>query len=438
MAEHVDSEPIHGAGTSPPSVNAAIVAAARAGDVGEVVRLSRRTQGITQVELAAQCNVSQPTISRIERSTEVHDIKTLRIIINALAIPPQLVGLSPSAGGANSNPPLKSSASSFLAAAGSAFTDEEEALELARRAAASDVGMETLARLQEVVDQLAVDYSVTPPVELLARVRTHLHLVRQFFDAHKTLNEHRRLLVISGWLSLLGATIHTDLRQYGAATAHLRTALDLARQAEHSEIEAWCFETEAWRQLTEGDYRQAVALSQAAQRRAPSGSSAAIQATAQEGRAWAKLGERKDTYDAIARVGKLIAPMDKPAHPEHHYQYDPDKYTAYTATTLAWVGDPAAEVYARDILARLRGAEYDGKWPRRVASANLDLALALLITDRLDEAVSAAQTAILSGRVVPSNHWRALEVVRVVESRQVAEAGELRQAYDAMIRDELP
>jgi hypothetical protein len=40
--------------------------------------------------------------------------------------------------------------------------------------------------------------------------------------------------------------------------------------------------------------------------------------------------------------------------------------------------------------------------------------------------------AILSGRVVPSNRWRALEVVRSLEDNKVGEAKELREAYDGM------
>ncbi len=69
-----------------------------------------------------------------------------------------------------------------------------------------------------------------------------------------------------------------------------------------------------------------------------------------------------------------------------------------------------------------------------VASANLDLALALLVTDRLDEACESAQRAIVSGRVVPSNHWRALEVVNAVEARELPEATDLREAYEEMHR----
>jgi hypothetical protein len=209
-----------------------------------------------------------------------------------------------------------------------------------------------------------------------------------------------------------------------------------SKGAAPDEIHAWCLETEAWRVLTDGDCQHAIELSQAAQQAAPRGSSAAIQATAQEGRAWARLHRPQETYAAISRVEELLAPFPRPERPEHHYRYDPDKCTAYTATTLAWVGDRAAEGYAREVIARLKSAEDAGKWPRRLASANLDLALALLVGNRFDEACAAAQEAILSGRVVPSNHWRALEVVRAVEARELPEAKDLREAYKVVCRQE--
>jgi hypothetical protein len=72
------------------------------------------------------------------------------------------------------------------------------------------------------------------------------------------------------------------------------------------------------------------------------------------------------------------------------------------------------------------------RWPRRVATSHLDLALALLITDRLDEAAACALAAIQSGKIVPSNHWRALEVVRAVEARELPESADLREAYEQM------
>jgi len=96
-----------------------------------------------------------------------------------------------------------------------------------------------------------------------------------------------------------------------------------------------------------------------------------------------------------------------PDHPEHHYRYDPAKAISYTATTLAWVGDPAAEEFARTAIQELIREPGGVPRPRRIASARLDLALALLAADKPDEAIAEALTAVTSGRIVPSNWWRA-------------------------------
>lgn len=310
--------------------------------------------------------------------------------------------------------------------------DELEALELMRRVDASDVGDETLTSVESIVDELAIAYPTTPPQVLLARIRKHLGYVNRLFDGRKTLAEHQRLLVIGGWLSLLGATVHIDLNQEDAARARLKTAASLAKHAGHDEIRAWCYETEAWRVLTDGDYAQALELSEAGKALAPAGSSAAIQSTAQMGRAYARLGQQEETYAAISEVHQLASPMKRPDQPEHHFRYDPDKAVAYTATTLAWVGDVAAEEYAREIIRRLAPSDDVSKWPRRVASANIDLSLALLTGNRVDEAASHTLRAIASGQIVPSNQWRAAEVVDSVEAKGLPEAADLREAYEEM------
>lgn len=224
------------------------------------------------------------------------------------------------------------------------------------------------------------------------------------------------------------------MKQHAAAAEWLTTAASLARETEHAEIHAWRYETEAWQVLTDGDYPRALTLSQAAQQWAPRGSSAAIQATAQEGRAWARLGEAMHTYGVINRVAELTASLPVPDRPEHHYRYDPDKALAYTATTLAWVGDSAAESHAREVITRFDSPQAAGRRPRRVVLAQIDLALALLTSDRPDEASAAALGAMLSGWVVPSNHWRAWEVVTAVEACGLSEATDLRETYEVMRR----
>lgn len=309
--------------------------------------------------------------------------------------------------------------------------DEQDALELYRRAAATDVGEETLSRLEHAVDDLATSYAASTPDDLLRRVRHHLGYVRQLLDAQTTLREQRRLLVAGGWLSLLAATVHIDLRQSTAAQARLGTAAELAGQSDHPEIAAWCLETRAWDVLTGGDYPAAVDLSRRAQAIAPQGSSALIQATAQEGRAWARMGRQAETRAALDRVARMASALAVPDRPEHHYRYDPDKALSYTATTLAWADDPAAEEYARALIHQIEDAGNGTPRPRRVASARLDLALALLAAGEPEEGAAEATTAISSGRVVPSNWWRAAEVVREVGRLGVRQAADLREVYEA-------
>jgi tetratricopeptide (TPR) repeat protein len=306
--------------------------------------------------------------------------------------------------------------------------DELAALELARRVAASNVDDRTLDQLELTVDDLATAYPGTAPAMLLDRVRAYLAYLSSLLDARATLAQHRRLLVTGSWLSLLAATCLIDLHKDRAAAMHLRTAAQLARDTDHAEVEAWCLETRAWQVLTAGDYRQAAEVSQAAQRAAPRGGSPFIQATAQEGRAWARLGAAAETRAALSRVERLVSPLPMPTSPEHHYRYDPAKSQAYTATILSWLGDAAAERYAREVLARIESADDGPPRPRRAASARLDLALALIAAGRLDEAACTALQAIRSGRLVPSNYWRAREVIRALAEHGLPAARELREA----------
>lgn len=302
--------------------------------------------------------------------------------------------------------------------------DVAEAAELAERVAASDVSRETLEQLAAAVDDLATAYAATPPRLLLPRVRQHAAFASRLLDTRATLAQRRQLMVAAGWLQLLAATLHIDQRQSAAAAARLAAAQQLADHAGHPEIRAWVWETRAWEVLTAGDYRTAVELSQGARAIAPAGSSAYVQATAQEGRAWARLGDRAETRRVLDEVARLAGRRQPADRPEHHYQYDPDKARSYTATTLAWAGDPAAVDVAREVITELE----DAGRPRRVASARLDLALALLGADAPDEAVTVAVAAVTSGRVVASNWWRVDMVREQVERTGIRKAAELAEA----------
>lgn len=315
---------------------------------------------------------------------------------------------------------------------GLVFGDELGAIEAARRAGATEVGAMTVERLEQAVDSLAMAYPSSAPAKLLSRTGAYLAYATGLLGRKLTLSEHRRLLVTSGWLSLLVATSLIDLRRYDAAGAYLTTARQMAGEAEHPELSAWCLETCAWQAVSDGDYARAASLARGAQAVAPRGSSALIQATAQEGRAWARLGASRETHDALARVEALASPLSMPDRPEHHYRYDPAKAEAYVATTLAWIGDPAAVDIARSVLASMESPA-DPR-PRRAVAARIDLALALAGVGKPDEAAGITMEAVTSPYLVPSNYWRADEVIAVVESADQEGALTLREAITARRR----
>jgi transcriptional regulator with XRE-family HTH domain len=310
-----------------------------------------------------------------------------------------------------------------------AIDDEIAALELARRAEASDVGGGTVERLELLVDDLATAYPATPSADLLTRARTHLGYVGRLLDARATLGQHRRLLVTGAWLSLLAATCLLDLHSDDAAEAYLRTAGQLAHETGQPDLTAWVLETRAWQALTAGDFRRAAEISRGAQLAAPNGSSAYLQAIAQEGRAWARIGDTTETYRALGRLETLVSPLPVPDRPEHHYRYDPPKSQAYVATTLAWIGDAAAEGITRQVLAQIEAPGAAPPRPRRAAVARLDLALALSAAGKDDEAASTALQAVQSGRLAPVDGRRVLDIIRAVAASRTPGARELAEAY---------
>ncbi|MEV4129011.1 helix-turn-helix transcriptional regulator [Nocardia sp. NPDC049707] len=368
---------------------------------GERLRAAREAAGLSLSALAARTHYSKALLGMLEngqrriRSEHVHAYADALGIGSALFIEPA--------------------------------DGEQAAAEWIHRVAASDLGGDTLDRLELAVDDLAASYPTTPPGELLMRIRQHLGYAGRLMDSRKTLTQHRRLLVTVGWLSLLASTCHIDLGETSAAAARGHLVWKLADEARHREIAAWCLETRAWQQLTNGEFVAAAELSRAAQSLAPADSSAFIQATAQEGRALARLGDSNGTYSALRRVARQVSVLSTPDRPEHHFRYDPAKSDAYVATTLAWLGDPAAESYARHVLADLAGAA--SVRPRRIAMANLDLGLALVAVDKPDEAAGAALTAITSGRLVASHYWRVSEIVTGIEGRGAPDAAVVRDAF---------
>jgi transcriptional regulator with XRE-family HTH domain len=311
--------------------------------------------------------------------------------------------------------------------------DDIEAIELIRRAEVSDVGPTPLAAVENGADLLCRSYTSTPPAELLVPLRAYRSYAVGLLDGRTTLAQRRQLTVTAGWLSLLAAICHVDLRQHRAAALNLEAARSMADEADDSQLVAWVIETFAWQALTDGLHHQALALCEAGVNLVVEGTSAHVQLTVQAARASALLGLTGETHRLLDKAAGSLGQMPTPDHPEHHFQFDPRKLVGYTATTLVWLGEDhtAAEDAARAAVAQYDIDAIDGQWVRRLALARVDLALVLAAADQPDEAVHLTHLALDSGRVVPSNLWRLTELDHDLGSRYggTAQVADLHDRY---------
>lgn len=70
-------------------------AAVQSGDLGRIVRTIRRANHLTLADLAQRSGYSTSTLSRLERGKQrLADVRVLRILADALRVPPNLLGLA--------------------------------------------------------------------------------------------------------------------------------------------------------------------------------------------------------------------------------------------------------------------------------------------------------------------------------------------------------
>ena len=167
-----------------------------------------------------------------------------------------------------------------------------EAVEVARRAEASELGPGTLAGVERTVARLRDAAAGTPPGELIPAVLAQLGYVGRLLERRPTLAQHRRLLVAAGWLSVLVAQLSFEAGDREAAEASRDAAFRLARQAGHAELAAWSVEVLALWALADGRLTDALELAQSGQDLAPPASAAAVQLALDEAQAWSSLGDQ--------------------------------------------------------------------------------------------------------------------------------------------------
>ena len=202
-----------------------------------------------------------------------------------------------------------------------------------------------------------------PSGQLLIEGRSWLRRVVELHSKSLTLAQHREVLALSGWLALLVGCVEYDSGDRHAAESTRRAALSLATESDHAEVAGWAHEMRAWFALTTGDYRGVIAAAQAGAERAPH-HSVAVQLAAQEAKAWARLGDRRQVEVALDRGRRLLEGMPHPENLDNHFVVDPAKFDFYAMDCYRLVGeDKLARTLAEEVLRVGTNFEGTGRAP---------------------------------------------------------------------------
>lgn len=334
--------------------------------------------------------------------------------------------LVPSAAGWTSPPPdsVDTGSPSGLHVVDGGEAEAFEVMEMMRRAERSEVGKATIEALHAVVDRLARDYPTVPSRVLREQIRTRLDYVVRLLEGRTTLAEHRDLLVVAGWLSTLLGCVQWDEGRKQAAAASRDMAFQLGKEADHTEIQAWSYEMQAWFALTEGRHRD-VTISAKNGRAISSNSHAAVQLAVQEAKGWARLGDLPKAEEAMRAGEQAMNQLPSPTHPEHHFVFDPTKFLFYAAAIYQWAGeDEPAEEYSEAMFDQCVLPNGTTRWPMRFSETQVGMGIITARRGDLDAALQYGTRALGYERVsAPSLLARAQELDAVLQQLYPDEPG---------------
>jgi tetratricopeptide (TPR) repeat protein len=308
-----------------------------------------------------------------------------------------------------------------------------ETLEIVSRLNRSDVDNATLDALRITTDRLASEYPFMPSEQLLIEGRQWLRRVVDLHTKSLTLAQHREVLALSGWLALLVGCVEYDTGDRHAAESTRQAALSLATEADHAEVAGWAHEMRAWFALTTGDYRGVIAAAQAGAERAQH-HGVAVQLAAQEAKAWARIGDRRQVEVALDKGRRLLEGMPYPENLDNHFVVDPAKFDFYAMDCYRLVGeDKLARTLAEEVLRA--GTDFDGteRSPMRNAEARVTLGVTAAREGDLEQALLMGERALEGDRQsMPSLIMTSRELAAEVKRRYASEAA--AQTYLARLQ----
>jgi hypothetical protein len=248
-----------------------------------------------------------------------------------------------------------------------------DTLELISRIQRSDLDNATLDALRIMADRLCSEYPYMPSDQLLTEGRNWLRRITEFQGQRVTLGQHREILVLAGWIALLIACVEYDTGSRQAAETTRQAALSLGNEADHAELQGWAHEIRSWIALTSGNYHGVITAAQAGKESAPH-HPVAVQLAAQEAKAWARIGDRRQTEVALDTGRRLLEALPYPDNLDNHFVVDPTKFDFYAMDCYRHLAeDRMATTLAQEVIQA--ATDFDGteRAPMRIAEARVTL-----------------------------------------------------------------
>lgn len=398
----------------PSCASVAVREAAAAGRVGEVIRLVRKAQGLSQTQLGAVTGRGQSTISRIERGgSGSRDVDTLRCIGSVLDIPAVMLGLAeqPNTKINNGLPVnrrelLFGAASTGLASAflpGTATGEDE--------AAATVHAITTAHRRLD---------GKTPSRELAEPVLAHLRMATRMQAKIWDPESSKAMAAAVSEAAGLAGWLHWDMHDLGSARHHYRNAVEQARRAGGDPmLTAYMLGSLASFVVQEGEAREGLALI----RRAANAfgdddrpATADAWLASMEAVAHASVGDDADTWRALDRAAaaaERIAAQDTPPWP-WVFPFNARKIASHRLMCAVRLHRPDVAYAAVEVLS-LAGDHHR----KQGALVLLDVASAHIQAREVEQALDVAITAVDLAAATRSERvlGRARQFRRIVPAR---------------------
>lgn len=374
---------------------------------GQVLRGLRAAARLNQSELAQAVAWSQSQISRAETNQSLPDESMVERLDNLLNGQGRLISAFQRA--SNPEPDL-------IVLEENSHWDISEFMRHTHR---TDVGKETIEQLELVTEQLCCEYAWRDPVELRNDTQHWLRQITKLIEGRCTLREHRDLLVLSGWLTLLLACLEYDLGQARQADFARAAANSIGKETGHGELVGWSFELSSWFALTQGRLKSVPGYAEAGTKAAPH-SSVIVQLAAQSAKAYGRMGDKERVQQILDDGFRLLAQHDHPTRPENHFVIDPTKWDFYAMDCYRLVkDDKRAAEHAHEVIELSQRPDGTERSPMRAAEARFTLAVTALRNGDLEAAAEWTKAAL-------SEHRRSVAPLSMIANEV---RREVRQLY---------